>query len=595
MVRFHAFSIFTGSQEPTPTQKQTSMKRIFTFFFALLSACTFSTYAAIIDGTCGDNLTWTLNTKDSTLTISGTGNMTYSSPWFDYRSYIKYVILPDGLTSIGDNAFSGCSSLSSITIPNSVTSIGDYAFIHCSSLTSVTLGNSVTSIGKEAFKDCSGLTSITIPNSVTSIGENAFYYCSSLTSVTLGNSITTIEYGTFSKCSSLTSVTLGNSVTSIGKEAFRDCSSLTSITIPNSVTTIGYRAFQYCSSLTSVTLGNSVTSIEADAFYRCENLTSITIPNNVTSIGDYAFSACWSLTSVTLGKNLTSIGWEAFQHCSSIREVTAFMPTPPAAVNCGLNPAAVTLYVPAEYLEAYQNAVWWEDFKKIRAIGSDWDVEFVDWDGTILATMKVPNGEAATAPADPTREGYTFIGWDKDFSHVTDHMTVTAQYQINRYRVRFFDYDNTLLKTDSVEYQAAATAPANPYREGYTFIGWDQEFDSITADLDVYAQYEFGEDCDMTIVFTNSEDNDSEIYSQLLTIKVPAAPDIEGFTFLGWQPVATLITDTITIQAIYEADIPSSAPEVYVNPANPAQKLLRNGQVYILQDGKTYTITGQKL
>ena len=526
MVRFHAFSIFTGSQEPTPTQKQTSMKRIFTFFFALLSACTFSTYAAIIDGTCGDNLTWTLNTKDSTLTISGTGNMTYSSPWFDYRSYIKYVILPDGLTSIGDNAFSGCSSLSSITIPNSVTSIGDYAFIHCSSLTSVTLGNSVTSIGKEAF---------------------------------------------------------------------RDCSSLTSITIPNSVTTIGYRAFQYCSSLTSVTLGNSVTSIEADAFYRCENLTSITIPNNVTSIGDYAFSACWSLTSVTLGKNLTSIGWEAFQHCSSIREVTAFMPTPPAAVNCGLNPAAVTLYVPAEYLEAYQNAVWWEDFKKIRAIGSDWDVEFVDWDGTILATMKVPNGEAATAPADPTREGYTFIGWDKDFSHVTDHMTVTAQYQINRYRVRFFDYDNTLLKTDSVEYQAAATAPANPYREGYTFIGWDQEFDSITADLDVYAQYEFGEDCDMTIVFTNSEDNDSEIYSQLLTIKVPAAPDIEGFTFLGWQPVATLITDTITIQAIYEADIPSSAPEVYVNPANPAQKLLRNGQVYILQDGKTYTITGQKL
>ena len=161
--------------------------------------------------------------------------------------------------------------------------------------------------------------------------------------------------------------------------------------------------------------------------------------------------------------------------------------------------------------------------------------------------------------------------------------------------MRFFDYDNTLLKTDSVEYQAAATAPANPYREGYTFIGWDQEFDSITADLDVYAQYEFGEDCDMTIVFTNSEDNDSEIYSQLLTIKVPAAPDIEGFTFLGWQPVATLITDTITIQAIYEADIPSSAPEVYVNPANPAQKLLRNGQVYILQDGKTYTITGQKL
>ena len=298
MVRFHAFSVFTGSQEPTPTQKQTSMKRIFTFLFALLSACTFSAYAAIVEGTCGDNLTWTLNTKDSTLVIVGTGGMT-STPWSDYKSYIKYVTLPDGLTSIGDDAFYDCKSLTSVTIPNSVTSIGDYAFIHCSSLTSVTLGNSVTSIGKEAFRDCSSLTSITIPNSVTSIGNGAF---------------------------------------------------------------------MWCSGLTSVTLGNSVTSIEADAFYRCENLTSITIPNNVTSIGDYAFSACWSLTSVTLGKNLTSIGWDAFQHCSSIREVTAFMPTPPAAVNCGINPAAATLYVPAEYIDTYSNTLWWEDFKEIRAI-----------------------------------------------------------------------------------------------------------------------------------------------------------------------------------------------------------------------------------
>ncbi len=558
MVRFHAFSfIFTGSQEPTPTQKQTSMKRIFTFFFALLSVCTFSAYAAVVDGTCGDNLTWTLNTKDSTLVIAGTGEMTNFTyydmninlpSWYGYTSYIKYVTIQDGVTSVGSWAFFNCSSLTSINIPNYVTSIGDDAFQNCSSLTSITIPNSVTSIGDYAFSNCSSLTSITIPNSVTSIG-----------------------WGAFADCSGLTSAAIPNSVTSIGSRAFAGCSSLTSITIPNSVTSIGDYAFNSCSSLTS-----------------------ITIPNSVTSIGYAAFANCSRLTSVTIGSGVTSIGNGAFGACYNIQEVTAYMPTPPAAVNCGLNPAAATLYVPAEYLEAYQNAVWWEDFAKIRAIGSDWDVEFVDWDGTVLATMKVPDGEAATAPADPTREGYTFIGWDKDFSHVTDHMTVTAQYQINRYRVRFFDYDNTLLKTDSVEYQAAATAPANPYREGYTFIGWDQEFDSITADLDVYAQYEFGEDCDMTIVFTNSEDNDSEIYSQSLTIKVPAAPEIEGFTFLGWQPVATLITDTITIQAIYEADTPTST-EVYVNPASPTQKLLRNGQVYILQDGKTYTITGQKL
>ena len=323
MVRFHAFSfIFTGSQEPTPTQKQTSMKRIFTFFFALLSACTFSAYAAIVEGTCGDNLTWTLNTKDSTLVISGTGAMTDNPSWSDYRSYIKYVTLPDGLTSIGD-----------------------YAFYSCESLTSVTIPNSVTSIGVLAFSSCSALTSITIPNSVTSTGDYAF-----------------------SNCYSLTSVTLDSGVTSIGDYAFSNCSALTSITIPNSVTSIGNSAFIGCSALTSITIPNSVTSIGNSAFFYCSSLTSITIPNSVTSIGESAFRGCTSLTSVTIGNSVTSIGNSAFYECSNIQEVTAYMPTPIDAKDCGINPAAATLYVPAEYIDTYSNTLWWEDFKEIRAI-----------------------------------------------------------------------------------------------------------------------------------------------------------------------------------------------------------------------------------
>lgn len=224
-----------------------------------------------------------------------------------------------------------------------------------------------------------------------------------------------------------------------------------------------------------------------------------------------------------------------------------------------------------------------------------YSVRFLDWNGTEIKVESVEYQSAATAPADPTREGYTFMGWDKDFSKVTEDMTITAQYQINRYQVRFLDYDGTELQMDSVEYQSAATAPSSPYRQGYTFIGWDKDFTYITSDLDIYAQYEMGEDYDMTIVFTNSEDNNSEIYSQSLTIKVPAAPEIVGFTFLYWQPVAEPLTDTITIQAIYKADTLTSAPEVYVNPANPAQKLLRNGQVYILKDDKIYTIMGAQI
>ena len=395
----------------------------------------------------------------------------------------------------------------------------------------------------------------------------------------------------FFSCSGLTSITIPNGVTSIGVGAFEDCWSLISITIPNSVTSIEGEAFFGCSSLTSITIPNSVTSIGYNAFNGCSGLTSITIPNGVTSIEGEAFYECSGLTSVTLGSGVTSIGGGAFRYCENVQEVTAYMPTPPAAANCGINPAAANLYVPAEYLDIYSNTLWWEDFKEIRAIDADYVVTFVDWDGTVLASVGVAAGQAATAPADPVREGYTFIGWDSDFSSVIEDMTVTALYQINRYGVRFYDWDDTLLKTDSVDYQSAATAPADPTREGYTFIGWDKDFSSITADLDVYAQYEEGVDKEFEVIFSDQDNN--ELSAQSVTLHVPVVPQIEGFTFLYWQPVAAPLDDVITIQAVYGSNTPTEAPEVYVNPANPAQKLIRNGQVYILQEDKQYTISGQ--
>ena len=230
-------------------------------------------------------------------------------------------IIPSSVASIGNSAFSNCSSLTSIEIPNSVTSIGNSAFYNCRSLTSIDIPSGVTSIEDSVFYGCSSLTSITIQEGVTSIGSEVFSGCSSLTSIEIPSSVTSIGNYAFEYCSSLTSITIQEGVTSIGDSAFRGCSSLTSIEIPSSVTSIGNEVFRYCSKLTSIEIPNSVTSIGGYAFGDCSSLTSIEIPSSVTSIGDSAFSGCSKLTSIEIPSSVTSIGSGAFYDCSNLTTI----------------------------------------------------------------------------------------------------------------------------------------------------------------------------------------------------------------------------------------------------------------------------------
>ena len=249
------------------------------------------------------------------------GIMSIGSNAFSGCSKLTSIEIPSSVTSIGDSAFKGCSSLTNIEIPSSVTSIGDGAFRGCSKLTSIEIPSSVTSIGYGAFSGCSSLTSIEIPSSVTSIGDSAFSGCSKLTSIEIPSSVTSIGYRAFEGCSKLTSIEIPSSVTSIGDYVFFRCSGLTNIEIPSSVTSIGDSAFRECSKLTSIEIPSSVTSIGSSAFYRCSSLTSIEIPSSVTSIGDGTFSGCSSLTSIEIPSSVTSIGNSAFYGCSSLTSI----------------------------------------------------------------------------------------------------------------------------------------------------------------------------------------------------------------------------------------------------------------------------------
>ncbi len=327
-------------------------------------------------GKCGPDVTYTL-ADDGTLTISGTGGM------YDYYTF--------EVDSDFISPFCFDSGIKAVVVENGVTSIGDHAFSCCPGLKSVSMADSVTSIGLQAFYDCSVLENVTVPSSVAIIGSQAFYGCSSLkynvyengnylgstvspyhvlmntvtkdmTSFNIHDTTVIILEGAFSDCRSLEDISIPNSISIIGNDAFSGCNSLIynetldgyylgntdnpylvlmgidktmldgneddeddnffDFAIHEDTRVIFDNAFYKIRNLKSVYIPSGVRSIGKNAFYICNNLGEVDLPDTLTSIGEYAFSGCKSLSSIEIPRSVTNIELGVFAVCNGLKTVT---------------------------------------------------------------------------------------------------------------------------------------------------------------------------------------------------------------------------------------------------------------------------------
>ena len=423
--------------------------------FVMMPVGAFATNVPQTSGSCGENITWELtenedtvyeNNNGRTLKLTGSGAMedydgnTNSAPWHWASNTITQVVIPDGVTHIGDNSFGGFLYAKNIKIPTSV-----------------------KSIGSGAFYDWCRLENVTLPQNLTSIGEAAFASCSSLKKIQIPEGVTAIERYTFNECEGLENVTLPQNLTSIGEYAFFDCfssdseSELASIDIPNSVTNIGKNAFSNCINLGSVTNMNGVTSIEDSTFSGCMSLNSITIPSGVTTIGDVAFALCVALKEITIPQQVETIGKRTFTACARLEKINiesdsnlttvgehAFETTRYYAdgqpvedlSGLGIQLAETKIYCGAPLKKSGKLSDKGVAEKNIIASVT---VKLVDGEQT--KTWNVPYGETYDETVgtleQPTKEGYTFVGWydgNKVFdptAPLTEDTTICAKWKEN--------------------------------------------------------------------------------------------------------------------------------------------------------------------
>ena len=270
--------------------------------------------AEAASGTCGENLTWTLD-SEGTLTISGEGpmdNYTYTgnidkiktttAPWFRDDLTVKKVVIGPGVTKLGHYAFAALRDLESVSLPEGEgvsLVINSYVFANCDALESIYLPESITKMGNGNFRNCSKLTTANIPASLTALGTYTFKNCVSLKDVDMGEWNYTVDslYGLFYGCSSLEYIDLPDNLINIGYDMFNMCTSLKEIDLPAGIKYIGDCAFSDCVNLTEITFPSKLQTISYSAFFGT-SIETVTIPASVLYVQRGAFAGCPKLTEI---------------------------------------------------------------------------------------------------------------------------------------------------------------------------------------------------------------------------------------------------------------------------------------------------------
>ena len=271
--------------------------------------------------TPNEPIKWLFDSKNGTLTITGTGKVTANWGGINKES-VQKVVLDDRVTEIDSWIFSGCSNITDIKLPSRLKKIGNHAFKDCTNLKHVNYPEGLVEIETEAFWGCSSLEGIILPNSLKTLGDRVFADCSSAKRITIGKGLTSIPFSTFSGNTSVEFIEIPNGVRTLGSYAFARCTSLKKVIIGDGVTTIESWAFSECISLTEIHIGSNVKELsDFGVFKNCKSLTNIVLPEGLTTIGQQSFKGCTSLKSITIPKSVTKIDAYYIDGCNALTDI----------------------------------------------------------------------------------------------------------------------------------------------------------------------------------------------------------------------------------------------------------------------------------